>query len=118
MDVESTELSEFRQMKLLRRGRYGAPIAENKRKPAGLRIHRATKIHAVSPLCNLRSKNSPLHSAVQWRTSTSPTGSLALPSSPQAAPPASSFSSATARPPPPAQSLRVRSAGDSPGKHE
>jgi hypothetical protein len=52
MDVESTELSEFRQMKLLRRGRYCAPIAENKRKSAGLRIHLATKIHPVSQLRN------------------------------------------------------------------
>jgi hypothetical protein len=49
MDVESTELSDLCQMKLLRRGRYCAPIAENKRNSAGLKNHLEThlgiKIH-------------------------------------------------------------------------
>src|ERR1700742_1464276 len=39
MDVESTEAVAISQMKLLRRCRYCAPIAENKRNSAGLKNH-------------------------------------------------------------------------------
>src|ERR1700677_3452145 len=39
MDVESTEATAISQMKLLRRCRYCAPIAENKRNSAGLKNH-------------------------------------------------------------------------------
>src|SRR5277367_3788004 len=121
MDVESTELFRFRQMKLLRRGRYCAPIAENKRNSAGLKNHRETKIHLTPQLCNPRKDRGPfILSATnqpptnqQW-TSTSPTGSLLLPSSPPAARPASPFCSETGCPSPPTQPPPVRSAAGSP----
>jgi hypothetical protein len=50
------------QMNLLRRGRYCAPIAERKRKSAGLSNHLGYKIHPVAPLCNLRRLDARRHS--------------------------------------------------------